>query len=982
MSKKFRFFWLVLGFALLLSRSASALERGSIWLGLSLCEQPGTYFSLYLSAETGSVTGQLTGDFPPQGVKGSFVDGHLVLEPVNWLIKRPPRGERLKRLEATYHVEQNVLYGTVSGSECPNFIARRIDAPPGGDNQSGLLFTVPSKGNLRKAVGETECQAYARWLVDGSYANAPRGSAFNSALGKFDQMRQVLGRDIFDWTEQDGRMLAKIGSACRSVLRNSRQADSTTLADAIRSKGGCVPRPLKTSPVSNQSKAWQSLLIYLYADLYADLERINVLLKEGLAATNNAVASGDKANGAVADSRTDEDWVGLLGCTGGERYMRLSVDGRGPDVSARLETGSGLEVIYPRGALRLSGRFEEDQFRLEPGEWLHKPGAIGARAVPIGLEGKMIEDGQAIQGTVLGDRDCPEFRAYLMPRPRADLNPDGLLFKATGLRRAILNEADCRRFVGWLASGSEVSLGGYRYISLATDNDAMWDVLGKQADQWGEDDHTRFRAVSSTCHNMLRDTTDLEISDLLQKIVTWSPSPLQSSKDDWNNPRWLQLELLPIVSREAVTRSAADRDAAQALPVSLASFDRLDALIGEAKNTRGRLRYLTDAQRLDHLAALSASRRDLGLSIADATADRFRTFPATLDGLLALETMANETEAALRDRSAEAGAEKLHSGFVSEGQARGLVLWDDLLSRAGAGHAGLADADYTRFAELQTYRSEAEILERFANAANDRTLGVRYDAYRAADRKITLAMIKRSLPGILSWIEMLEPSSTANDAMKRFVEETFEIPQDLQTLPDLASAIAAKRLAYNPVGFSRPDIILALSRGHWREVAFRGFDNMAYMATSMRIMDKRCPAIFRRRVEPSFTALSSYSMSAAEDAMERLAKGEVTSRAEAERGVLMMANIIFNQPGCTVDFFGYPTSNCTTEAEQNAAFEEIMTSGEAARDMDILILPGCSTPAVSAFLEGYVHFVELHPFAGTLPSMNLPDLQSVLRAAK
>ncbi len=963
-------------FVLSLPHPAAAFERESVWLGFTGCEGKRTYFTLYLSAAEGNVSGELTGDLPAQTVSGTFRDGDLSLEPGEWMVRRPPRKAELQGLQGAYNRDLDVIYGTMSGGEqCQSFVARQLEVPRVGSNRDGLLSKLPANVKPQRVLSEADCKSYAQMLVGGTLGPSPRGGRFNSALGDHATMRQVLGRDIHDWSDEDGKRLRRLGQACRNILRKGSDPESAALAGEIRQKGGWIPAPLKQPRIGSGARAWQSLLLYLQPDTITDLERIDRLLMEGL-----VKIPGGSAETTDGDQTTVAEWVGLLTCSKGDRYLRLLLQEEGPPASVVLELGPGLETLHPRGAARLTGTFDDHQLRLEHLDWLHKPGHTARDAVPIGLSGEILEGGERVSGVVDGDPSCSSFRGYRTPKPREDKNANGLLYKVTGLRESTLTPPDCRRFAEWLARGRDLSLGGFRYNSLSLDDAAAWEVLGKDRRQWQGDDHLRFRTISGTCRKMLRGSSAPEDKARFEEVTTWVPAPFGSPKDDWKTFDWVRLSLLPIVNQEALARASANLDAARSLSPSLDHLDLIGASVNAGRDQKGDLRYLTTSQRDDYLMALERLRGALAEAIVQEAIVQFNEQPKSLQGLFSLEEETQDLQAELLKRGADNAAVGLKRAFGVEARSRATPLWQDLLARGEKEHAALSGAGYQRFSEIKELRDEARTLSHFFDPRSEEALAESYAAFRRSDQNVTLAMVERSLPGILAWIDAMEPSATANAALGNFVQETFQDQAIPESLPQLLEAAKRKRDAYNPKGFQRPDIALALIRAHWGEVSYKGFENLAYLVTSLRRLNEACPTLIETRGQPELTDLSAFVMAALENSIERLVRGEATSQGEAQRGVLLFVNVIFNQPGCQLDYFGYPTTNCTTQAEHDAAFEAIMTSSEAAYDMALLLRRGCEDPAALRYIEGYTDFVRQRPFTRSLPPVPLPDLVTMLKA--
>lgn len=221
-----------------MAHGASALERGAIWLGLTGCNAD-IYFSLRLSASEGEIIGQIVGDIAEHNVAGRFVNGRLELEPGNWLTKRPPPNGVLKGLSGTILEDRDLLVGTLTnGGDCPSFVAKQIEVPDAGSNPNGLLYRLTPGVRPKNVLNETACQAYVEWRLSGAPGQSLRGGRFDTAAGNHSGMKQVLGKDIFDWTESDARSIRKIGQTCRGILRNGQEPKSVELWGEVRARGG------------------------------------------------------------------------------------------------------------------------------------------------------------------------------------------------------------------------------------------------------------------------------------------------------------------------------------------------------------------------------------------------------------------------------------------------------------------------------------------------------------------------------------------------------------------------------------------------------------------------------------------------------------------------------------------------------------------------------------------------------------------------
>lgn len=477
---------------------------------------------------------------------------------------------------------------------------------------------------------------------------------------------------------------------------------------------------------------------------------------------------------------------------------------------------------------------------------------------------------------------------------------------------------------------------------------------------------------------MFRQSASLDVSQQLSEIGTFDVSPLGVSKENWRVNDWVRFALVPVVNREALEMAEVDNETAASLQVALSSFDKIDALIGETSNLGGRLKFLTVTQRAAQIDKLRHARDDLGQALATDVISRFDQYPASLPGLLDLEAETIRMKDALLRKSAMYAAEFLNSANLKEAQSRAQMLWPAFLHRANGVHKTYAEAGYMEFKNLLELRSEASTLSRFAAPQNSDALREAYQDYTARDHNLTLAMVRRSESGLVAWIGEMEPSATANELVKSFVTDTFNASYVPDEFPQLQIAAREKNSAYNPQEMRRPDIVLALARGHWSEVQYRGLDNLAYFSTAFREISQPCAGLLpQRNGGPEFIDITSFIIAGSQDSMRRLASGEVT-RADAERGAFVFLNLLFNQPGCTLDMFGNPTTNCTTPEESQAGFEAAMYSHEATTDIQSLLRSGCGDPTLNAFVKGYAEFAALRPFVHGVPAMNMPELEEFL----
>lgn len=214
-------------------------------------------------------------------------------------------------------------------------------------------------------------------------------------------------------------------------------------------------------------------------------------------------------------------------------------------------------------------------------------------------------------------------------------------------------------------------------------------------------------------------------------------------------------------------------------------------------------------------------------------------------------------------------------------------------------------------------------------------------------------MVERSKPQLLAWIDDLPPSDAANDLLDKFSEEVFGLPAIPERHPGLKQAATAKMHSYNPDRYLRPDIVMSLKRGQWSEVGLVGLEDLAYMATSLRIIKQLCPTV----VPKGSPALMNFVWNMSQQAVRRILQGQVTSRQEAERAFFLLMNNVINQPGCRVDYFGNVVG-CVSQQDHAAVQNFFMTSFEAQTDMKTLLRSGCGPDGANGYVQGLVAYAE------------------------
>ncbi len=658
-----------------------------------------------------------------------------------------------------------------------------------------------------------------------------------------------------------------------------------------------------------------------------------------------------------------DEWRGAASCGGSEMLVRLvlpSPASAGPP-EAVIEFGPGPDTGGPRGSFRATGSFPAaaGTLHLEPQAWLHQPNAAEG-ASTFGLDGVRSADGQ-LRGTVLGRSDCTGFRAWHVVQTAQPENKQGILEKvppAANPAAGLLSDDDCRSFTTWLASGRELHIGNYFVSSLVYDTDGQTRVLGRSSEQWLPDDHLRMRAIESFCRQWLQKSPLLEDVAVLQRIKLFSLPPLDIPKDNWITADWERAELAPLLRAEAQQRAAAMLLRLASPPPEPASYAGIDQAAAAARNTQGDLHYLEDSDRTALQQSIAAQRPALGRAIVAAMAERFQSLPLTTDSLQVMMRELRDLQLALRrahDTDAAALAAQAADRVEKASAGR---IWPLFLDDAKALLSGLRESGYERFGEMIALRDREHILRGLAapdDAAADK-------AYREAYAATRDGMVTRSLPKLVAWVTALPPSAAANRRLKKFTEDTFASSSVPGRFDELRDAVTAKTAAYNPEGYIRPDIVMALLRRQWPEVSADGLDDISYFATALHDLNEHCPGILPQEGGPQSAALVRYTLEATRHAVERVMHGQFRSDTEKARAMALAINTFFNRPGCD-----RLTLTCTTLEDQARINQAIMTSEEAKEDMTKLLGHGCGSKEVTGYGAAAFDFAAFqHTQTGTM----------------
>ena len=163
-------------------------------------------------------------------------------------------------IQGRFIVGEETIEGQILGSEeCSKFIVRRLDIPNKPKNPDGLLFKVIDREH--HTLTDADCVKYAKWLASGELI---------SLIMDFDNMRSVLGKDIYQWGEQDSLRLGSLGGICAKLVKNSTDLELINLSHKIRN---WVPSSLKGGKFNWRTNTWvmmeQSIYIIQDARMFA-----------------------------------------------------------------------------------------------------------------------------------------------------------------------------------------------------------------------------------------------------------------------------------------------------------------------------------------------------------------------------------------------------------------------------------------------------------------------------------------------------------------------------------------------------------------------------------------------------------------------------------------------------------------------------------------------------------------------------------------
>ncbi|GKY87094.1 hypothetical protein [Sinisalibacter aestuarii] len=942
-----------------------ALAEGDpveVWLGLGGCERARVPFRLTVM-DDGKV--RMSGQFAPQMMDGAIGPDAVSLAFSSWLSRRAPSRQPQFNLSGSADLEAGLLVGTMQGmKECETVVAMRVDLPPAAA-QPGLLAKVAGVTNARGILTDADCEAYFGWLAEaGTPSDGPRsGPNINPALGDHARMQAVLGTDIYRWRAEHWVEVRKLAE-CRRLFSRSDNPRHAEVMAAAQGRGKLIPTPLDQDPDPAASSQWIYAFLMAHAD---DFTKLEDLLRLAVISPD-AVLAGPGGSGPAPVAEPDEtgqSWIGVLSCGRGDRFLNVTQTG----AEVTLETGPGLFGGVEPALVSMSGRVGDGAFVLDPQEWIVKPSSILGAPEAIGLRGETSGGMAEIQGTIQGSADCTGFRALKQVPPPLTLNAEGLLFQSR------IDLDGCVSLAEWLATGSEDRIGRIPFNPLILDDDSIVALFGKPLAHWDAPDVGRFRRMTSECRVALGASAQIAHQTLLTSIPDWTVAPLSTTREGGSSDGWYHYDLIRVMGADAERGRGLQLDEVRAMPAEFGSLAAIDQLVVATANAEGRLRYLRQSSVDAHLHDMTEARKALALRIAESELAALDAHPATLDGLLQAEQDAERSALQFEEHQAPEAAQAVASGFRSFAEARGLLLWNSYLPEFAARLEGLSGADYRHFGEIEQIRDIETTLMRFARPQSAAATRAAYDAHVDIMEATVETLVAASLPGLLAYLDALPLSEAGLAAANDLLATTFPRQTPSPARDALNAAVAAKQAAYNPAGYLRPDVIYGFTRETWDDVEFQGLENLAYIATLLKQLRDSCPMT----IQIGDAAMSSYVLRGATDATERVLRGEVQSRSEAQRAVLLMANTLFNQPGCEVDFFGNQTSNCTSPEDHAAAVQLFMTSGPALSDMRRVLAQGCSAPEVAALGRGASRFVELRPYSATLPATPLPRLAAFLQ---
>jgi hypothetical protein len=879
---------------------------------------------------------------------------------VGWLPVGTGSRQKPYGLALAFRDQRDFLHGEIIGrTDCEPVVAGRLPSDNASPNPQGLLYKV-AVNRVLTPLTKDDCATYARWLAGGDVFQV-YGSAswFNSAVADGPAIRRVLGHDLGQWTDEDARKVGVIHGACHKLLKASADAALVELANH-RKIWDNVPPPLSWAP-SKYPDWWSDTYFALHRPLVMDI------LKAAQAGETERAA---QPPGALAAAPPDAmglvgEWRGYYRCKGrNEVFMRLTFAPAGGQFDVRFEFGPSLRTSHPFGVLGMTGTLAAGQVTLAPRAWITQP---RGQIQPLGFEGRLAAGGRLIEGQVKGNPDCPDFSVTKREIVSAPVNPDGLLFHHLAKDKITATVEHCRAYAEWLVAGDEINLGDSSIFSGFRNPDTMRAVLGKDLYQWGTDDPAKMYDLARHCQALLRAQMNPEISDLVARIaakkLVWAPNPLTTPRTGNTVSHWLRAEQLVMQNEQQKVLAAQNLVVAGALPPEVASVDRIDALAAEArKRTEGPVGHLSKPELEAYMAGLTAARGKVAVATAEAAAGAWKSHSPTYAALQQVETEYMSLRQLLESRKAGPGVSALDVAFRGEADRRADALWPEILRTTMDELRERAAADLSRFRELRDSQQRQAYLGRFHSPSTGDHYFADYQSALSRYRETVDRMVERSRSKLITWIDGLPASARANALLDAFSMEVFGTSAIPERHPAVRQAATEKKRAYNPDGYLRPDIVMALKRKQWSEVSLVGLDDLAYLTTSLRIISDSCPGA----VPEGSTPLMGLALSLSQEAVARAMRGEV-SGGEARRVVLLFMNNVMNRPGCRVNYYGR-VIGCVSPEDHAATQEAIMTSGDAQFDMRTLLRAGCGLDGAGGFVQALI------AYAGnrTAPSGSVP----------
>lgn len=178
----------------------------------------------------------------------------VALEPDEWIEK--PRGQvQPIGLEGRIDDSGAVIEGKVKGNpDCPDFSVTRRELVSKAVNPDGLLFKYLGRGMITATVAD--CRAYAEWLAAGDEI-VLGGSHFFSGLRSLEDTRAVLGKDLYQWGEDDHMKIHFLSRHCKALLESRIDLEISELLARIENKKLVwVTQPLGTPRMGNTLSHW------------------------------------------------------------------------------------------------------------------------------------------------------------------------------------------------------------------------------------------------------------------------------------------------------------------------------------------------------------------------------------------------------------------------------------------------------------------------------------------------------------------------------------------------------------------------------------------------------------------------------------------------------------------------------------------------------------------------------------------------------